>query len=104
MISARVLLVGIALAISIPSAFADSTSTTTCGRSIRGYTCTSSFRTTQPAAPVVLSKAERDLLDREAAERDAKWQALCKPQRVVGDDGIGRYVYAQKGCENGRSE
>jgi hypothetical protein len=42
-----------------------------------------------------------------AADRDRQiaheqWTAYCKPRVVIGQDGIGRYVYAHAGCENGQ--
>ena len=33
-----------------------------------------------------------------------KWEAFCKPTRSIDSEGVGRLVYAQKGCEFGRSE
>ena len=33
-----------------------------------------------------------------------KWEAFCKPTRTVDSEGVGRLVYAKKGCEFGRSE
>jgi len=40
----------------------------------------------------------------ESRERDRKWVDRCKP--VVRQDayGVGRYVYAARGCEYGRTE
>jgi hypothetical protein len=37
-------------------------------------------------------------------ERDKKWEAFCKPARTYDDLGVVRLVYAQSGCEFGRSE
>lgn len=42
--------------------------------------------------------------DGEVARRDAKWVAFCEPKIVLDSLGVGRYVYAQSGCEHGRSE
>ena len=33
-----------------------------------------------------------------------KWEGFCKPQRTYDHLGVGRMVYAQRGCEFGRSE
>ena len=33
-----------------------------------------------------------------------KWEAFCKPTRTFDNEGVGRLVYAKKGCEFGRSE
>jgi hypothetical protein len=33
-----------------------------------------------------------------------KWEGFCKPQRTYDHLGVGRLVYAQRGCEFGRSE
>lgn len=40
----------------------------------------------------------------ESRERERKWVERCKP--VVREDafGVGRYVYAARGCEFGRTE
>jgi hypothetical protein len=35
--------------------------------------------------------------------QDADWVIRCQPVIVVGEDGIGRNVYAQPGCAKGRS-
>ena len=34
---------------------------------------------------------------------DAEWVIRCQPTIVVGEDGVGRNVYAQPGCAKGRS-
>jgi hypothetical protein len=34
---------------------------------------------------------------------DAEWVIRCQPVIVVGEDGIGRNVYASPGCAKGRS-
>ena len=34
---------------------------------------------------------------------DAEWVIRCQPIIVVGEDGIGRNVYARPGCAKGRS-
>lgn len=40
----------------------------------------------------------------EALARAAKWEQYCKPHVVPDRYGVGRYVYAKPGCENGRNE
>jgi hypothetical protein len=37
-------------------------------------------------------------------ERDRKWAERCQPQLRRDAYGIGRYVYAARGCEYGRAE
>jgi len=41
---------------------------------------------------------------RAKQELDKKWEAFCKPARTYDDLGVVRLVYAQSGCEFGRSE
>jgi hypothetical protein len=36
------------------------------------------------------------------AERDAQWEAACKPTFRTDKLGVTHYVYARKGCEFGR--
>lgn len=53
-------------------------------------------------------RAENSIKRRELVEetkrrdRDAEWVKHCKPQIVTDKDGIGRYTYAHKGCEQGK--
>jgi hypothetical protein len=37
-----------------------------------------------------------------ALERDKQWEARCKPVIRTDAYGVGRYVYAARGCEFGR--
>ena len=64
-----------------------------------GRVCTTSYRD-QPA------RDEAQDRDDEKARRASieKWEAFCKPTRTVDNEGVGRLVYAKKGCEFGRSE
>lgn len=39
----------------------------------------------------------------EAADRDARWVAYCRPTTRQDRYGVERYVYAHEGCEYGRS-
>ena len=40
----------------------------------------------------------------ESAQRERKWLARCRPAIRHDEYGVGRYVYAARGCEFGRSE
>jgi hypothetical protein len=58
---------------------------------------------------VGIDDRERDVAQEAAdlramQERDKKWEAFCKPARTYDDLGVVRLVYAQSGCEFGRSE
>jgi hypothetical protein len=48
--------------------------------------------------------AENSKLSAEAADRERKWVARCKPQIVQDRYGVRRYHYAAPGCEFGKSE
>lgn len=41
---------------------------------------------------------------RADTERDRKWAERCQPQLRRDAYGMGRYVYAARGCEYGRAE
>jgi hypothetical protein len=38
------------------------------------------------------------------AEREAQWEAFCKPTFRTDKLGVTRYVYAREGCEYGRTD
>jgi hypothetical protein len=38
------------------------------------------------------------------AERDAQWEAACKPTFRTDKLGVTRYIYAREGCEFGRTD
>jgi hypothetical protein len=40
----------------------------------------------------------------ESAQRERKWLARCRPAIRHDEYGVGRYVYAARGCEFGRTE
>ena len=49
--------------------------------------------------------AAQELEDQRARRASIdKWEGFCKPQRTYDSFGVGRLVYAHKGCEYGRSE
>ena len=64
-----------------------------------GRVCTTSYRD-QP--PIDEAQAREDEKARRASIE--KWEAFCKPVRTIDSEGVGRLVYAKKGCEFGRSE
>ncbi len=64
-----------------------------------GRVCTTSYRD-QP--PIDEAQAREDEKARRASIE--KWEAFCKPTRTVDSEGVGRLVYAKKGCEFGRTE
>jgi hypothetical protein len=64
-----------------------------------GRMCTTSYREA-PARD--LAQEQEDEKARRASIE--KWEAFCKPTRKIDNEGVGRLVYAQKGCEFGRTE
>ena len=64
-----------------------------------GRVCTTSYRD-QP--PIDEAQAREDEKARRASIE--KWESFCKPTRTVDSEGVGRLVYAKKGCEFGRTE
>jgi hypothetical protein len=64
-----------------------------------GRVCTTSYRDQPP-------RDEAQDREDEKARRASieKWEAFCKPTRTFDNEGVGRLVYAKKGCEFGRSE
>jgi hypothetical protein len=64
-----------------------------------GRMCTTSYR---DAPPRNLAQELEDEKARRASIE--KWEAYCKPVRTYDNEGVGRLVYARRGCEFGRSE
>ena len=64
-----------------------------------GRVCTTSYRDLPP-------RDEAQEREDEKARRASieKWESYCKPTRTYDSEGVGRLVYAKKGCEFGRSE
>ena len=64
-----------------------------------GRVCTTSYRDQPP-------RDEAQEREDEKARRASieKWEAFCKPTRTFDNEGVGRLVYAKRGCEFGRSE
>jgi hypothetical protein len=71
----------------------------------RGKCWTHYFATPVPAAPAI-QYVEPETAEEAAAKevRVQKWEAICKPEKVTGADGIARYRYALPGCDTGRTE
>lgn len=65
-----------------------------------GTTCRSSASWGRSDDPKKISKEELEAED----FAHAKWVAFCKPVIKADEYGVGRYTYAHKGCEFGRSE
>ena len=64
-----------------------------------GRVCTTSYRDVVSPTAAEIQEAEKE---RRASIE--KWEAFCKPTRTIDSEGVGRLVYAKKGCEFGRSE
>ncbi|SDP12512.1 hypothetical protein [Afipia sp. GAS231] len=64
-----------------------------------GRVCTTSYRELPPRN--LAQEQEDEKATRASIE---KWEAYCKPTRNIDSEGVGRLVYAHKGCEFGRSE
>jgi hypothetical protein len=56
----------------------------------------------QPPPPRDYAQEAEDLKAKEARIR--KWEAFCQPVRTYDNVGVARLVYAQRGCEFGRTE
>ena len=85
------------------SAFADSVRTSSCVGSYGTIACSTRWRTIGSGdGSITLVPSADDA--QEAAARERKWLARCRP--VVRQDayGVGRYHYAAPGCEFGKSE
>jgi hypothetical protein len=82
-------------------AYADALRSTGCVGAGLSFNCVTTWRWNDPLRTL---KPEDPRLAAEAAERERKWLARCKP--VVRQDqyGVGRYVYAAPGCEYGKHE
>jgi hypothetical protein len=65
------------------------------GRGFGG--CTTTVVTTPDAGPRIIR-----VMPVANAERDAQWEAACKPTFRTDKLGVTRYVYAREGCEFGR--
>ena len=64
-----------------------------------GRTCRTTYiedEARNPAQEIEDQKARRASID--------KWEGFCKPVRTYDNFGVGRLVYAHRGCEFGRSE
>jgi hypothetical protein len=61
--------------------------------------CTVSRSTLSASETVPLTPSARRQLSQEAGERERAWMARCKPELTVDSAGIGRYRYAESGCD-----
>jgi hypothetical protein len=64
-----------------------------------GRVCTTSYLSDPPRN---LEQEREDEKARRASIE--KWEAFCKPTRSYDKEGVTRLIYAQKGCEFGRTE
>jgi hypothetical protein len=67
----------------------------TFGRGVVG--CSTTIVPTPDAGPRIIH-----VMPVADAERDAQWEAACKPTFRTDKLGVSRYVYAREGCEFGR--
>jgi hypothetical protein len=74
---------------------------TSCIGSFRGYSCVT--RSGPAVDPNIRhAPAPRDEREQaEAAARERKWLARCRPIVRYDEYGVGRYWYAARGCEHG---
>lgn len=73
-----------------------------CVASGSGAVCAGALRRGAPNTHVIhLRSAPPD--EEEVAARDRAWEQRCRPSLVYDRNGVGRYVYAARGCELGRS-
>jgi len=74
-----------------------------CVSTFHGYSCVTRFGEAGDAhirtVPAFPSQRE----EAEAAERDRKWMAHCRPVIEQDQYGARRYRYAARGCEYGRT-
>jgi len=101
-------LAGLALVLTfgVPgSASADGLKMLTCTGSGGGMACIKMYRegiTDPNVRQIPEVRGERELA--EAAERDRRWVARCRPIARHDAYGVKRYEYAAAGCEYGRYE
>lgn len=86
---------GAALSLGPSSARADASIVSTCGGGWGFRSCSMTIRKLE---------AQQDSIEarREAAAREAQWEARCKPAISYDAFGMARYSYAAEGCEFGR--
>jgi hypothetical protein len=89
----------LALGAAAPPALAGGVDTLSCGGSWSFFSCVRRLND-RPAEPVAPDPREQA----EAAERERRWLARCRPALRQDRYGVGRYVYAAPGCEYGRTE
>ena len=64
-----------------------------------GRTCKTTYVDSEPRNPA------QELEDEKARRASIeKWEGFCRPARTYDKEGVVRLVYAQKGCEFGRSD
>jgi hypothetical protein len=98
-------LIPLVLASALAPAHADGMITSSCVRGAGSSSCVTIWRTGLggSAGPSLWTpRAEREAA--EAAEREARWVARCRPSVRQDQYGVPRYRYAAPGCEYGKYE
>jgi hypothetical protein len=72
-----------------------------CLKNREAWTCTENWRDL-PRGDLWRPRSKQELA--EAAARDKKWFARCRPAVRQDRYGVRRYVYAARDCEYGRYE
>jgi hypothetical protein len=100
-----IIIAGALIASTVAALAQTSVTTSNCRKGyLGGVTCTATSTLLEAQPPRQLSKAELAEMDREKAERLAKWESFCKPEVYTDANYIKRYRYAHKGCDLGRDE
>jgi hypothetical protein len=85
--------------VPLESANADGIDVTNCVGSFGSFSCVERWG---PAVDPLVRLPPEIRQDAEAAERERKWAARCRPVVKQDQYGVGRYRYAAPGCEFGR--
>lgn len=79
-------------------AHADTSIATHCRRYWNSSQCTTTFTQLPRVEPTPLSPEDREFIESVARI----WGKACKPKRIVGADGLSRWIYGRKDCDIGR--
>jgi len=90
----------LALALLTAALLGQPASALTITRTCTGTTCTLQVFQLD-AGPRIIRRGQPE---EGAAERERKWLEFCKPTFRTDELGVEHYVYAEKGCQYGRSQ
>ena len=94
----------LATPIALAPAHADSTTLLNCVGSYGSVSCALVRGPTVDPHIRQLRTPRDEQLEKEAAQRERKWAARCRPVLKEDRYGVSRYEYAAPGCEFGRTQ